>query len=511
MNSAKLQLRFLVAILCFLGFGMAGYKHLVLGFPLAPGQQENVWTVQAQISFKATGDPVRARLNLPDMTSHLYVVDQGVAPPGFGYHVERNGAQRLAVWESRSPKGEQRVFFRARVYKGGGIAPALPAPEGKPEGRAFEGPEADAANVVLEDAYLHSADPVGLGLRLGQTLWQDGQSATVDALVGKSPSRRERVDMTVDLLRSAGVHAHPLGGYYLQENSRAVDQAWLVELWDGVAWRVISPSEGAVGMPPDFLPWQRLDQFLFEVEGATDTRIAFSQIVDRVSSRTLAVQLGQETGSSLVDFSVLSLPVDIQNTFATLLLIPIGALVVVVLRNLVGLQTSGTFMPILIAMSFVQTELLTGLTLFVLVVGVGWVIRGYLTSLNLLLVPRIAAVLIIVTALFLALSVVGYKLGLSAALSVTFFPMIIIAWTIERMSVLAEEEGMRDVFVQGGGSLLTAVLAYAMMIERHVAYLTFAYPELLLVVLALILVIGQYTGYRLSELRRFEPLAREDK
>ena len=32
---------------------------------------------------------------------------------------------------------------------------------------------------------------------------------------------------------------------------------------------------------------------------------------------------------------------------------------------------------------------------------------------------------------------------------------------------------------------------------------------LLLVVLAVILAIGQYTGYRLSELRRFEPLSRD--
>jgi hypothetical protein len=46
------------------------------------------------------------------------------------------------------------------------------------------------------------------------------------------------------------------------------------------------------------------------------------------------------------------------------------------------------------------------------------------------------------------------------------------------------------------------------MIERHVAYLFFAFPELLLVVLAVILAIGQYTGYRLSELRRFESLTR---
>jgi len=182
--------------------------------------------------------------------------------------------------------------------------------------------------------------------------------------------------------------------------------------------------------------------------------------------------------------------------------------VVVIMRNLVGIRTSGTFMPILIALAFLQTTLFVGIVLFVVVVGFGLLIRGYLSSLNLLLVPRLAAVLIVVVGLYVGLSIAGYKMGLVGVLSVTYFPMIIIAWTIERMSVLWEEEGAKEVMIQGGGSLLTAVLAHLIMIERHVAYLFFAFPELLLVVLAIILVIGQYTGYRLSELRRFEPLTR---
>ena len=37
---------------------------------------------------------------------------------------------------------------------------------------------------------------------------------------------------------------------------------------------------------------------------------------------------------------------------------------------------------------------------------------------------------------------------------------IIISWTIERMSILWEEEGPKEVLIQGGGSLLTASLVY---------------------------------------------------
>ena len=37
-------------------------------------------------------------------------------------------------------------------------------------------------------------------------------------------------------------------------------------------------------------------------------------------------------------------------------------------------------------------------------------------------------------------------------------------------------------------------------------HLTFNFPELNLVLLALILAMGQYTGYKLSELRRFRAM-----
>jgi uncharacterized membrane protein len=85
--------------------------------------------------------------------------------------------------------------------------------------------------------------------------------------------------------------------------------------------------------------------------------------------------------------------------------------------------------------------------------------------------------------------------------------MIIIAWSIERMSLIWEEEGKRSAIIQVVGSLVVAVLAYLFMKIGQVQYWAFYFPELLLVLLAGILLIGRYTGYRLSELVRFRTFA----
>ena len=133
-------------------------------------------------------------------------------------------------------------------------------------------------------------------------------------------------------------------------------------------------------------------------------------------------------------------------------------------------------------------------------------LRSYLSRLNLLLVARIATLIVLVIFVISALSIIGYHLGYSTGMTITFFPMIIIAWTIERMSILWEEEGPHEVLIQGGGSLLVAIIAYLLMQWPLLQHLSFNFPELNLVLLALILAMGQYTGYKLSELRRFQAM-----
>ena len=166
-------------------------------------------------------------------------------------------------------------------------------------------------------------------------------------------------------------------------------------------------------------------------------------------------------------------------------------------------------MPVLIATAFLQTNLTVGLIGFLTIVGIGLVIRSWLSYLNLLLVARISTVIITVIAIIGTLSFITYKVGLTDGIKITFFPMIILSWTIERMSVLWEEEGYKEVLIQGGGSMFVAVMAYLAMSNPNIQHLSFNFLGLMLVILSGVLIMGNYTGYRLTELKRFRPLAEE--
>ena len=264
---------------------------------------------------------------------------------------------------------------------------------------------------------------------------------------------------------------------------------------------------GEEGLPDRFLVWWRGNEPLVSVEGGSNVQATFSVQENHLDAVTIAETQAAQQGASAIDFSLYSLPIQTQAVYSVLLMIPIGALIMVVLRNMVGIDAFGTFMPVLIALAFRETKLFWGMVLFTTLVALGLSIRFLLERLRLLLVPRLSAVLIVVVILMLVISLMSHRLGMETGLSVALFPMVIIAMTIERMSVVWEERGATDAIRAGFGSLVVALIAYLAMGMAWLEHLIFTFPELLLVVLALVVLAGRYTGYRLLELSRFKALA----
>lgn len=310
------------------------------------------------------------------------------------------------------------------------------------------------------------------------------------------------------MLSYANIQNKVVGVISLEDGRRRQPIQMMNQVWDGKTWELFNPETGTQPTHPNLLVWDESNVSLLDVIGGKNSQVYFSMISEEVSPTQATTSKVEADG--LLNLSIHSLPLEEQAMFKTIMLIPIGALIVVFLRVIVGLKTSGTFMPVLIAVAFVQTQLMTGIIGFLLIVGTGLIIRSYLSRLNLLLVARISAVIIAVILIISIFTVVAFKLGLTEGLTITFFPMIILSWTIERMSILWEEEGAKEVLMQGGGSLFTAILIYLAMTNGYVQHLTFNFIGLQLVVMAIILLLGTYTGYRISELRRFKPLAEED-
>src|SRR6478752_7060225 len=56
----------IIGLLVLVGLTTAWMRHAQMEIPFIPGVQKPVWLIEARIDFDATGEPVTARLGLPD-------------------------------------------------------------------------------------------------------------------------------------------------------------------------------------------------------------------------------------------------------------------------------------------------------------------------------------------------------------------------------------------------------------------------------------------------------------
>ncbi|MBI1732594.1 MAG: inactive transglutaminase family protein [Gammaproteobacteria bacterium] len=499
----------LAALLVAAGLGLFLYKTVRLDFPLSPEVASNAWEVEVKVEFETHGNPVRAELRVPASRGPLPILNEYFVSRGFGLTTTRTENQRLAIWSRSRPEGLQTLYYRALVemrptadQAGPGRAPELEKPD-------LKGADLVAAGAILDEAQQKSADLDTLVAQLAQRFEnRSAQDQNIALLLDRHSSARERVERIVEILGLADYPARSMHGIHLAQVGRGSAELshWL-EVWDRDRWRAYDGATGATGDMGDYLIFWRGPGQLVHVDGGD--RLSWTMTTEPVQMGGLTAAASRERlfSPDLWAYSLSNLPLATQNVYRVLLLIPVGAFVILVMRNIVGFKTFGTFMPVLIALAFRETHLLAGIILFSVLITLGLSIRFYLDRLKLLLVPRLAAVLIVVILLMLTVSVISHRLGIESGLSVALFPMVILTMTIERMSVVWEERGPREAVQEGVGSLFTATLAFAAMSSTQLNHLITTFPELLLVLLAATLLLGRYSGYRLLELRRFKVLA----
>ncbi len=496
----------LAALLTMISAATFVYKWQVLGFPLTANQETPIWTIETSIRFDAGPGSIKVNLQIPTLTPGYRTLREFNVSKGYGFNLNYVSGGREAQWAVRRTSGRQTIYYRRVVYEDPGSEQADTTPPFPPPPVINE-PMKTAVEVIVADVRERSADTATFTAELLRLISNPSADANIELLMADVGTPAEFVETITTVLAAARIPARMIRGIVLQDRQRRTEPRPWLEVHDGDRWRYFDPNSGAEGLPDRFLVWWRGNAPLVRVEGGSNIEVNFSVQKNFLDAMAIAEQRAEVKGSVLVDFSLFSLPIQTQAVYSVLLMIPIGALVMVFMRNMIGIDAFGTFMPVLIALSFRETQLLWGAILFSLLVALGLSIRFLLERLRLLLVPRLGAVLIVVVILMLIVSVVSHKLGLETGLSVALFPMVIIVMTIERMSIVWEERGPAEAIRGGLGSLVVAVFAYLAMGMKWLEHLIFVFPELLLVALAIVLLMGRYTGYRLTEITRFKALS----
>lgn len=508
MRSSRVALGTVVVLLLVVGIGMTAYQALVLDLPFEPRTERRLWTIEAKIKFRAKkGQPVLAQLQIPDVRGDLVELGESFVSRNYGVSVEPAGPNRKVLWSVRRAVGEQALYYRIALGSRVGVErPADGAPS-RVEPPTLEGAPQVATKALLSAVRSQSAN---IQTFTAETIHQlnrrDDDNARV--LVGRNASPSAIANAAILVLRSARIPARVVHALPLREGSNVAPEV-LVASHNGDEWTYYEPATGARLDPKGVLVWWVGESPLLTVDGGSGGSVSFSVREESAETLSLAKEMGRRESSRWIQFSLLSLPLQTQQLYEVLFVLPVGVAIILLLRVFVGIETFGTFMPALIALAFRETELLWGIALFGLLLLIGMTIRAALDQLKLLLVSRLAVMLTIVVLAMAGISVITHRLGIERGLSVALFPMVIIAMTIERMSITWEERGGPRALLVALGSLFAAALAYLAMTNRYIAHIVVTFPGTLLILIALLLLAGSYRGYRLMELTRFRSFARQ--
>jgi len=497
----------LALLLTVIGAAVFLYKVFVTGLPVFPGRLTSAWEIEKKITFDADGGPVKLSILIPDGDDNFDILSEGIVAPGYGISKTKKDGNRKVTLAKRKAKGKQSVYFRTVVSDKN-----KPEEKTKLEKPSVTSPDLTEAQMTaaldfIQNAEKQSSDVATLVAALMQTLSsKENVNKILDPELNKGGTMR-KADAAVLVLATKGIPARRVSGIDLKSKSQSISlEHWIDVFMDG-EWQSFSNLGDGGGIPKTYLTWSRGDVSSTSLSGGKKSKTTLSKIRLEQHELIMALEKGTQAQDGLIKFSLFSLPVATQTVYRILMVVPLGIFLLVVLRNIVGIKSLGTFMPVLIAMAFRETQLIWGIILFATVVATGLLFRFYLEQLKLLLVPRLASVLIFVVILMAGLSVVTHALGFERGLSVALFPMVILAMTIERVSVIWDERGAQEAILQAIGSLVVAALCYSVMTIPMVEHLFFTFPELLLILLAVTILIGRYTGYRLLELGRFQAMS----
>ncbi|MBI5387584.1 MAG: hypothetical protein HZA90_23230 [Verrucomicrobia bacterium] len=518
MNSRRVAV-WVAAGLVFLGLICMGLRYRIYRVSrLASGDM--LWRITYKAKFQAVRAGAKVRLSIPADTAHARVFRQDVLHSGLS--AERLRSSRLFARElslAAGRRGPHALTARFDVH----ISPEARWPARDAETPAT--PEARAAflhatatipvnDPVVQEALTRLRQDLAPNTNLVERIFRfcareiqsgdDGAPHDVaSALRGKRASPLGRAQTMVALCRAANVPARIVAGFHLGAAQEMPLSFW-TEVLAGDRWTPYDPADGFAGaLPHNVLPVRRGGVEI--VRGSDLAELEISCSIVALPPGPGALRAGH--GQPWAMFDLTRLPLEMHETLSVILLLPLGALVTAVFRTVVGIRTFGTFTPTLLALSFVYANWLTGLLTFAVVLTLGLLSRSLLDRLKLLMVPRLSVVLTLVVAwITFTVSVLDY-FDLTPSAQAVILPMVILTMTIERFFLTSEEDSPAFALQLLAGTVVVGACCFAVLRWASVGRLVFTYPEVHFFTIAVLVLLGRYSGYRLTELWRFRELA----
>ncbi len=517
----------LVTILVFvlLPFIFITLKYTSWGYSFNKILPKTNYEVTIQMSANSYDEALELKTYLPVSDYRQNVYNEVFSSPGLTHSVNQNEHGREGVWFASNADGKFNVTYNFSVMAKAiqynidsllevnkTIAPGLK--------KYLEPTNTIQVNhPVIEQLFLQKVANNDLVVNVLKAIFDythnlkskpfKGLTDAVTAAKLNEASCNGKSRLFVALARKAGIPSRLVGGLILNDEQKKTSHQW-VEAYVNGYWIPFDPLNNHFAyIPSNYLLLYRGDEFLFAHSPNINFNYSFN-IKNRLVANPLLIEELHETPlnaySAWQAFQKVGIPLGL---IKLIIMLPLGALFIAISRNVIGIQTFGIFLPALIALSCRETGLFYGLAGFLFIIGIVSALHYPLERLGLLYIPKMAIMLSAVVITFLGTATFAISFNLYELSYISLFPIAVVTITAERFGRKIMEEGMKDALKLTLQTLVVASIVYFIINSRTMQAFILAFPELLLVIIGLNLLLGRWIGLRVSEYYRFRWFAKQ--
>ncbi len=195
------------------------------------------------------------------------------------------------------------------------------------------------------------------------------------------------------------------------------------------------------------------------------------------------------------------------NTIVLVLLFPVIAALIATARHLVGLRGFGIYIPAVLSIAFVASGVVTGIVLFVVILGISTYGMKLIRKFKMQYLPRMALLLWLVSLGILATIFIAPYLGIAELATINIFPILILTLLSENFHEVQMGKSKREATELTIETLILALISALLLSLDMVQRFALLHPEILIVSVAIgNILVGKYVGLRFTEYLKFRKL-----
>ena len=505
----------LIFILLFIAvIAISGRLFFLGADTLAAG--DNLWRLSINITTKTTVDSTQLRIFPPLDTTNIRTIERNLSYPGFKVRKSpENKKYRRHVFITANESGLHNISADYLLHLSQTPLTSLAAINLSTQQRE---------SFLLDNEVLQIKSYVVKELINKLQNHQPDQDALIESIfsylkklpvyrgkdaanVPKVLSRKkatlyERAIAMVALSRAGGIPARLVTGLVLKEDIDPQPHYW-VEVFTDDQWLSYDVHFGYnKTVPINYLPLRRNDQDIVNIENGKQNQVEF----DLEQEFNHPYLRKKQKDQFFTIFDLTRLPLDVRTEIALLLLLPLGALITVLFRQLIGVHSYGVFTPTLLALALVYTNVITTFIVFVVVIALAVAGRSIFPT-TLSRTPRLSIIFTLIAfILTLSVSVLNY-FDIAQEGKVFLLPIIILTSLVDRFYSTIEENGLNIAMIRMGWTVIITLFCLPVIQFETLGHLILNFPEIHFVTLALFLSLSLYKGKRLINIPYLKILA----